>query len=136
MMPSVRPSTAGSVAPAAGGEKAAPPATAGVWLWLRQGRARDSSPSPASAAAEAAALDVPFSELELLAPIGEGAFGRVWLARWGETAVAVKVLDAAAAAAASAPPGARYQHRICGGGGDADLRQHSSSSGRSPPCRR
>ena len=122
LMPSVRPSTAGSVAPSAGGEKAAPLATAGSGSGS-QGRARASSPSPASAAAEAAALDVPFSELELLAPIGEGAFGRVWLARWGETAVAVKVLDAAAAAAASAPPGARYQHRICGGGGDADLRQ-------------
>ena len=122
LMPSVRPSTAGSVAPSAGGEKAAPLATAGSGSGS-QGRARASSPSPASAAAEAAAIDVPFSELELLAPIGEGAFGRVWLARWGETAVAVKVLDAAAAAAASAPPGARYQHRICGGGGDADLRQ-------------
>ena len=36
--------------------------------------------------------DIPFSALRLMTPIGEGSFGRVHLARWGETAVAVKLL--------------------------------------------
>jgi serine/threonine protein kinase len=49
------------------------------------------SGSPAAAAA-GGGEDVPFSELDLTRPIGEGAFGRVYLAVWRETAVAVKLL--------------------------------------------
>ena len=128
-MPSVRPSTAGSVAVVAPRGETAALATAGS-----SGRASSPATSSASAAASdaeaaAAALDVPFSELRLLAPIGEGAFGRVWLARWGETAVAVKVLNAAAAAS-MAPSRERYQHRI--GGGDSG-QQHQQRPQSAPP---
>ena len=59
--------------------------------------------------ASAALDDIPFSALRVMAPIGEGSFGRVHLARWGETAVAVKLLTSRfreAGCAAGEPCGA------------------------------
>jgi len=148
MMPSVRPSTAGS----AGGKAAAAAATvadpsaaaprAPLLPTARSGSGsgRDRSASASASEEAAAALDVPFSELRLLSPIGEGAYGRVWLARWRETAVAVKILNAAAAAtsssaAAAAAAAARYQHRIGNGSDDNKLQQQQqpSSSAALPP---
>ena len=146
MMPSVRPSTAGSVVAATAALATAGSGSGSSGGGLRLGRAGSppaaaaasapNAPSRSASEAEAAALDVPFSELKLIAPIGEGAYGRVWLARWRETAVAVKVLIAAAAtaAAASAPgaAGARFQHRI-GGGGDNAARQQQQLLSAAPP---
>ena len=61
------------------------------------------SPPPPAAAFRAGAPtaaaddnDVPFAELTLLAVVGEGSYGRVHLAKWRETTVAVKVLTGAA----------------------------------------
>ena len=68
------------------------------------------APTASTTTAAAAALgeDVPFSELALARPVGEGAFGRVYLALWRETAVAVKLLAPRPAeewdAAPPAPP--------------------------------
>ncbi|KAL4421755.1 hypothetical protein ABPG77_009738 [Micractinium sp. CCAP 211/92] len=50
-----------------------------------------------------------YADLDLQRPLGEGSFGKVFLAKWRETLVAAKVLvtadDAAAAAAAAASSG-------------------------------
>jgi serine/threonine protein kinase len=51
-----------------------------------------SPPPPPGGASAHVGGDVPFSELALARPVGQGAFGRVYLASWRETAVAVKLL--------------------------------------------
>lgn len=42
----------------------------------------------------AGVFGVPFSELQFSRVIGEGSFGRVYLGKWRETAVAIKILNA------------------------------------------
>ena len=37
---------------------------------------------------------MPFSELQFSRVIGEGSFGRVYLGKWRETTVAIKILNA------------------------------------------
>ncbi len=41
-------------------------------------------------------MQIIYRELTFLKQIGEGSFGRVYMARWRETTVAVKVLLASA----------------------------------------
>ena len=52
---------------------------------------------------------VDFGELELAKLVGEGSFGQVWLARWCQTTVAVKVRRPPAAPPARCPPSAAMQ---------------------------
>lgn len=43
---------------------------------------------------ETGLFGVPFAELQFSRVIGEGSFGRVFLGKWRETTVAIKILNA------------------------------------------
>ncbi|PRW61246.1 Serine threonine- kinase CTR1 [Chlorella sorokiniana] len=64
-----------------------------------------SAGQPPRAGSGLGAFEIPFSELEIVRVLGEGSYGRVYLAEWHATPCAVKLLlsDAPAGTSSSAP---------------------------------